>query len=408
MMANPTPRFLWIFGFLALVSFSCSLFSPPAKATPRLPQDLHSTSEPQSGAISPEPASRARVAFTPKTFSGTSVPPTQIPFTTSVDNIQVNFVYTDNLVTALYHLYGTVLDHFVDITLINSNPEPVRLIIQTEVSGYTTPAVDTVDVPANDQVEIHQDPRLIPEAVDRLNAQKSGVFHIHVTSVVQGEEKMVLDETREILIYSRRDFVWIPGFETQEEYDLWGAWVTPNDPAVEGLIRAAANYDPTGIITSGYGDGADDEDGSVWRRLKAIYDAEADSYHLTYISTMTTFGPGSVQRMRLPAEVLEQASGNCVELAALFASAGEAMGLETAIIRIPGHAYAAIRTDQENANYYFIETTLIGRTDFSTAVSKGSQNWDDAKPHFDSNEEGYAWVTIPEVRKKGILPIPWK
>ncbi len=177
---------------------------------------------------------------------------------------------------------------------------------------------------------------------------------------------------------------------------------------MEALIRAAANYDSTGIITSGYGDQADDGDGSVWRRLEAIWQAEANDYKLTYISTMTTFGPGSVQRMRLPAEVLEQAGGNCVELAALFASTAEAMGLEAAIVRIPGHAFAAIRTDLENAQYYFVETTMIGRNSFSEAIVRGNEEWNDAQPHFDAGEEGYAWVTIPTARSKGILPIPWR
>lgn len=346
--------------------------------------------------------------MTPRVSAGSAAHPTNTPVSAGADDIQVDYVYTDNLVTALYHLYGTVLDHFVDITLTNNGPDTVKLVVLTEVSDYTTPAIETIEVPPGDPVEIHQDPRLIPEAVDRLNAQKSGNFHIRVVWLDQGEEKVILDETQEILIYSRRDFVWIPGFEPQEEYELWGAWVTPNDPAVEGLIRAAADYDPTGIIVSGYGDEADDGDGSVWRRLKAVYEAEADAYHLTYISTMTTFGPGSVQRMRLPAEVLDQASGNCVELAALFASAAEALGLEAAIIRIPGHAYAAVRTDQENPNYYFVETTLVGRADFEGAVDAGASNWDDAQPHFDAADEGYAWVTIPDVREKGILPIPWK
>jgi hypothetical protein len=408
MMVKQTPRYLWITAILTLVTLSCSLVSPAASATPHPTVSPPSTLAPNPKATDPASPPAVRVEVTPKEFSVTSLPPANTPVSVSTDNIQVDYVYTDNLVTSLYHLYGTVLDHFVDITLTNSNAEPVRLVIKTEVTGYTSQAIDTVDVPANDQVEIHQDPRLLPEAVDQLNAQKSGEFHIRIVYLDQGEEKVILDETCEILLYSRRDFVWIPGFEPQEEYDLQAVWVTPNDPAVEALIRAAANYDPTGIITSGYGGVVNDEEGSVYRRLKAIYDAEGDTYHLTYISTMTTFGPGSVQRMRLPAEVLDEASGNCVELAALFASAAEALGLETAVIHIPGHAYTAVRMDEENANYYFIETTVVGRTDFATAINLGSEDWADAQAHVDANEEGYYWVTIPAAREKGILPIPWK
>jgi hypothetical protein len=323
------------------------------------------------------------------------------------NNLSVEYVYTNNLITALYHLYGSVLDHFVDITLTNSGTSPMKIIVKTEVEGYTTQAVDTVEVEANDKLELHQNPMLVPEAVDKLSSQKPGNFHIQVVWVDDGDEKVILDETQQILIYSRRDFVWINGFDVPGEYELLSAWVTPNDPAVEKLIRDGADYDSTGTMTSGYGDEADDGDGSVWRRLEAIWNAEKDTYHLTYVSTMTTFGPGAVQRIRLPAEVLDQSSGNCVELAALYASAGEALGLETAIVRIPGHAYTAIRTDAENARYYFVETTMIGQYDFADAISRGNEEWKDAKPHFDANEEGYAWVNIPDARAKGILPIPW-
>jgi len=151
-----------------------------------------------------------------------------------------------------------------------------------------------------------------------------------------------------------------------------------------------------------------DESGSVWRRRKAIWDAEAKIYQLTYISTMVTFAPGSVQRMRLPVEVLEQKSGNCVELVALYASAVEALSLEPAIIRIPGHAFLAVRMDDQNAQYYVIETTMIGRSSFEDAMDVGKREFNETMPHLEAQEDGYAWVTIPSARQKGILPIPWR
>jgi hypothetical protein len=403
-MARRNHPLLWISALLLLVSMSCQLLTGVQK---RSTPTVHTTS--RSTPISRITPTRKVVKVTPPGgYEGTAVPVSNTPVHTSVDNIQVDYVYTDSLVTALYHLYGSVLDHFVDITLTNDGASAVKVIVQSEIEGYTTTSSNTVEIPAHDSVQIHQDPILVPEAVDKLNAQKPGAFHIRAVYVDNGKEETLLDETQQILIYSRRDFVWIKGFTTQEEYELWAAWVTPNDPAVEKLIRAAANYDSTGSITSGYGDEEDDGDGSVWRRLEAVWQAESNDYHITYISTMTTFGPNSVQRMRLPAEVLDQASGNCVELAALYASVAEALGLETAIIRIPGHAFTAIRTDEVNSQYYFIETTMIGQADFADAVKEAGQEWDDAKPHFDANEEGYAWVTIPDARKKGILPIPWK
>jgi hypothetical protein len=136
--------------------------------------------------------------------------------------------------------------------------------------------------------------------------------------------------------------------------------------------------------------------------------AEDQDYDLTYVSTMVSFGENTVQRMRLPAEVLDDKGGNCLELAVLYASAAEALRMEAAIIGIPGHAYVAIRKDQESARYYFIETTLIGGASFEDAVLLGQKEWGEAQPHLDAGDEGYDWITIPIAREKGITPIPWK
>jgi hypothetical protein len=84
------------------------------------------------------------------------------------------------------------------------------------------------------------------------------------------------------------------------------------------------------------------------------------------------------------------------------------MDMEVAIIGIPGHAYVGVRTDMENANYYFIETTLIGRATFDRAVELGNQEFEEAQPGLEAREEGYGWVTIQDAREKGILPLPWQ
>jgi hypothetical protein len=73
----------------------------------------------------------------------------------------------------------------------------------------------------------------------------------------------------------------------------------------------------------------------------------------SHISTWVSFAPGGVQRIRLPSEVLEQRSGNCIELALLYAAAAEAMDMEAAIIGIPEHAYVGVRTDPDCAIIYY-------------------------------------------------------
>ncbi len=347
-------------------------------------------------------------SFTGLVPTSEAVPATQPVGEFSVDNIQVDYLYTSELITIIYPLYGSKLDDFVIVTLSNGGAVPAKLIVESEIVGYTTKAIDTVDVQAGETLEVRQDPRLIPEMINDLNVEKPAQVHISVAALQEGIEKPILDETGETIVYARRDFpLSISGFTQDEVYQLFAAMVTPNDPSVEGLIRKAADYTDSGIMWSGYGGHVNDDDGGVWDRLQAIWQAEGE-YNLTYISTWVSFAPGDVQRIRLPAEVLEQQSGNCIELALLYAAAAEALDLEAALVLIPGHAFVGIRVDQQNADYYFIETTMIGRADFSEAVDAAGSEFEDALPHMDAGETSYGWVNIWGAREDGILPLPWR
>ncbi len=326
----------------------------------------------------------------------------------SVDKIQVDYLYTSELITIIYPLYGDKLEDFLIVTLTNENDVPVKVLVKSEIVGYTTEESTTVEVGAGETTEVRQNPRLMPDVIEDLNVEKPAQFHIYVAALDEGVEKQVLDETGDTSVYARRDFpLSISGFSHQEVIDLFAAMVTPNDPAVEALVREAANYTDSGIIVAGYSGAVNDEDGKVWDRLEAIWQAEQD-HNLTYVNTWVSFAPGSVQRIRLPAEVLEQQAGNCIELTLLYASAVEAMDLEAAIVLVPGHAFLAVRTDQENALYYFVETTMIGDSDFSSAVNRAGEEFDEAAPYLDAGDESYGWVKIWDARENGILPLPWR
>ena len=322
-------------------------------------------------------------------------------------NLLIDYVYTRELVTVFYHLYGNVLDDFVTVTLTNRGDSVSWFLVETEITGYSAIASDTVELKPKESREVRQNPRLIPESMEKLNAQRYANFNIRVMQLLDGTDEVLLNESTEILLFSRRDYTWVEGFNAQENEDLLAVYVTPNDPAVEGLLRRAADYTDFGQIWAGYGDQPLDEAGTVWDRLQAVWQAEKE-YDLTYVNTWVSFTPESSQRIRLPFEVLDQQGGNCIELVCLYASAVEAMDLECAIVLIPGHAYLAVRTDAENARYYFIETTLIGQADFADAVNAGFDRWAEDGPRMDAHEAFFAWVNIGDARDWGILPVPWR
>jgi hypothetical protein len=326
----------------------------------------------------------------------------------TVDQITADYTYKSELITPIAHLYGEFLDDFVIVTVKNGNTSPVKVVVSSEISSYTSKASDTVTVPAGATQEIRQNPRLTTAAIDGLNSEHQADLHVVVSYLEAGQPRIVLDQTSETLITSRRDFPWtIKGFTQQEDWNLVVAMVTPTDPGVEQLIRAGANYDPSGAMTSNY-DSLDDSSGSVWQRLSDIWQAETTDFSLTYISTTDSFASNSSQRIRLPGEVLDQASGNCIELTLLYASVVEALGMQPAIIMVPGHAYVAVRVDDTNDNYYFIETTMIGQATFKEAVTTGNSEWQKAQPSVANNTADYGWVDVAEARHNGIVPIPWR
>ena len=326
----------------------------------------------------------------------------------TVDQITADYVYTSELITPIAHLYGTFIDDFVIVTVGNANASPVKITVQSDIPGYTDKSSDTLTVAANGSEEIRQNPRLTQVGYDSLNSQHPGNLHVVVSYLESGQPRTILDQTSQTLITSRDDFPWsIKGFTQQENYDLVVAMITPTDPSVNTLIRTAANYDPNKIMTSGYKT-AQDSDGTVWQRLSNIWQAETNDYSITYISTPITFASGQSQRIRLPGEVLDQSSGNCIELTLLYAAAAEYLGMQAALVIVPGHAYVAISVDDTGETYYFIETTMIGAATFEQATSTAVTEWKKAQPHVAAGDADYAWVDVPSARKDGIVPIPWR
>ncbi len=358
------------------------------------------------------PAATAAHVVIPTGSSAPTADATEAPRATAqaatVDNVTADDTYKSELITPLAHLYGkeNFLDDFVIVTVENKNSTPVKVVVESQITDYTDKASDTVTVDANGSEEIRQNPRLTTKAIDGLNSSHDADLKVTVSYLQNGEPKTILDQTSPTTVTSRRDYPWqIKGFTDQEIYNMLAVMVTPTDPGVEDLISTARQYDPSKSMTSGY-DSAQDQNGTVYQRMADIWAAETNDYNMGYISTTVSF-QAQTQRIRLPDEVLNQSGGNCIETSLLYASAAEALGLDSAIILIPGHAYVGISIDDQDENYYFIETTMIGQATFDEAVQYALGEWKEASAHVQAGDKQYGWVDIAKARQAGITPIPW-
>jgi hypothetical protein len=365
-----------------------ALETPGASAGPR---DVH-TAQPGTRTAAPQETGAGPIVTAPPT---------------TVGKITVDYVYRSDYITCLAHLYGTRLADYLIVTVKNDNPQPVKVVVSSEITGFTNQRTDTVSVPANDSLKVLQNPQLTTAALDQLTSLRPAQLHVVVAYLDEGVSRTVIDQNDPTNVWARRDFPWyIKGMSQQEDFELLAVMVMPLDPAVENLIATARKYDPSGAMVGGY-DSEDDANGTVASRLESLWKAEANDYTIGYVSTTLSFAPGEPQRIRLPAEVLDQKSGNCIELTILYASAVEALGMQPVIILVPGHAYLGVRVDSVSNYYYFVETTMIGQTTFDEALAEGGNEFDEATPYLEAGDKDYGWVSVAEARQSNITPIPW-
>jgi hypothetical protein len=104
----------------------------------------------------------------------------------TVDQITADYTYKDELITPIAHLYGTFLDDFVIVTITNANSAAVKVVVTSQINGYTDQATDTVTVDANGTEEVRQNPSLTTAAIDGLNSQHQADLHVTVAYLDNG------------------------------------------------------------------------------------------------------------------------------------------------------------------------------------------------------------------------------
>lgn len=160
----------------------------------------------------------------------------------------------------------------------------------------------------------------------------------------------------------------------------FGAFVTPNAPAVMAFVRTAADRHPQKTL-AGY-QGKREE---VEPQVRAIFDALQTDAGITYVNSVIAFSPdegSATQRVRLPRESLEDKQANCIDGTVLYASLLEAVSLSPAIVVVPGHAFLAWETWEGSNEWRYVETTMINSYSFEEASASAEATAE----HYEANE----------------------
>lgn len=327
--------------------------------------------------------------------------------TGTTGNIVAEIVEMDVVMPGIYYQFPQQNITFIDFYLTNNGNTDATVTVESEISGYTEKAVNTLTVPAHQSVTVGQTPLFkqgqIPQ--ERTNAQ------IHY--LIKSDGNIIKEQTDPVIIYAKDTMVWSidEGDESTDMSMFIGAWVTPHADGIGKLIRTAANYHSDRSIT-GYqcGDACTNE--GQWtdytnEQVKAIYTALQKDYKITYINTPISFGKSSdaTQKVRLPADSLASSSANCIDGTVLYASALEAIEINPHIIVTPTHAFVCYDTsDNQYAQEVCLETTMTGSSSFEDAVEQGTTEYAEEGTNGNFKSGATQDLSVSELRAMGILP----
>jgi hypothetical protein len=227
-----------------------------------------------------------------------------------------------------------------ELVIINEGAEPLRQVELTLVSepAFIKPKiwrVDTIDSNQNYRLT-DLDVSLNGELLGRLT--EAELAHVSFILKTDGEEEVArLDESTELLARNQ----W-GGINHMPE--MIAAFVEPNNPAVERLLKKAAEVlrkHGKNSALNGYEGGPK----RVWELASAIWAAIA-SMGLDYSLPPANF-ENTGQKIRGPGQIADTGIATCMDTALFFCAAMEQCGLNPLLVFTQGHVFSGVWLNSE-------------------------------------------------------------
>ena len=301
------------------------------------------------------------------------------------------------------------------LSIENTTPAPLKDIqvqITTEPTFGNAAPIAVAQIPPNESICLSSfNLTLSANYFTQLTERLSGNLKIEITS----EAESVFCQTYPIDILA---------------YDQWGglnvlpemlaAFITPNHTAIVPIIKRAASILGQWTDNPSLDEYQSRTPDRVRKQMAAIYTAitEQQIIYSTIPASFEEYG----QRVRLADSVMAQKLGTCLDMALLYASCLEAIGLNALIIITQGHAFAGAwlvpetfpdptiddvslltkRTAEGIYDITLVETTCMNMghsSDFDNAVKKANGKLTDGNSFILA-------IDVKRARHSGIRPIP--
>ncbi|MBL8911940.1 MAG: hypothetical protein JNM17_14700 [Archangium sp.] len=237
----------------------------------------------------------------------------------------------------IYHLMGKkAADGLVTVYLANVGDDR-QFRVEVNIDGVTTPITQMETVLKGQPMTFELTPRLASSFdVLSLATPRPAQLDLKVVAISSKGEQVVFQKSAPIELQPR-DYLptatWLDEEKALAEnhFNYMAAWVTPNTRAVEAFLTEAKSRAPRNTFSG--------EQSATIPQVRAIYDT-LKARGVSYVMNPEMLdGTGFGQRARLPNDVLASTNAQCLEGAILYATLLEAIGLQPAIIIVPGHAF---------------------------------------------------------------------
>jgi hypothetical protein len=280
-----------------------------------------------------------------------------------------------------------------------SSSSPITLVMSVTIVGFSQAEIHTINATPNVQA-ISFMPLAMNQAFRQLTVDNTTWLHVHITDAAG---HLYYDNVSPLLLHSRWLMQWIASNRLKI-----AAWVTPDDPAVIALDRKAEarlqlQPPPTPPAMIGYANRASTR--AVRDQVDAIFDTMRLDYQIQYSQASVPYsGPGgnsvALQKIKLPAEVLQQRSGMCIELTALLASAVERIGLHAEIVIISGHAFLGVAVTPNNARFEYWDAVQVN----ANVAGDSANLWTDNE-YLQYEKQIVDTIVISDARHQGVGPM---
>ncbi|HEX5270228.1 MAG TPA: hypothetical protein VFW33_07075 [Gemmataceae bacterium] len=239
------------------------------------------------------------------------------------------------------------------------------------------------------------------EKLGKLTGQTRVAMEVQYQYKKPGGQPVEESDTREMTLLSRNQ-VFYSSLKPEDCVDfadiselmpaVLASFVTHEDPVIQQAAGRIANW-----VGGANATGSDEE---AIKYARAVYQFMAAN--IAYQTPPTGESEKVFQQhVKYGRDVLKNKAGTCIDLAILYGSLCQAVGLDPVLYAVPGHCFPAVKLPK-SGRVLPVESTLIGHGGFEDAVKCATEN--QFKP-IDEGRRPFTKVDVGAVQKLGALPM---